>query len=146
MIGYFDPDSLIMGETDGVITFINAANGGDVKEVRITTPKQAKQVIAALKDQMEYGIAGLEGRFRKVQGTYSRIPGNNQEGIIVDPSDKKETPIRIGFDIKPHELPHRGICVAIGEMVDGALIVDRMTVAPIAPMPSPQQSISTPDG
>jgi hypothetical protein len=144
MIGYFDPESLKIGETEGVITFVNAADGGDVQEIRIENRKDAKRIIAALKDQMEHGIAGLNGRFRKVQGTFARLPDSHQEGIITDANGRKETPVRIGFELKPGELPGRGICIAIGEMVEGALMVERMTVAPIAPMPVPQQGMQTP--
>lgn len=146
MIGYFDPDSLKLGETDGVITFISASNGSETHEVRIENRKDTKRIVAALKDQMDHGMAGLNGRFKKVQGTFASIPQNPKEGIITDPKSRKETPVRIGFDVKPEALPKRGLCVAIGEMVDGALMVERMTIAPIAPMPAPQQGMQTPAG
>jgi hypothetical protein len=42
-------------------------------------------------------------------------------------------------------VPARGVCIAIGEMVDGALMVDRLTLAPIAPMPMPNPGMQTPD-
>jgi hypothetical protein len=51
----------------------------------------------------------------------------------------------MGFDIAPGDLPSRGLCIAIGEMVDGALMVQRMTLAPIAPTPIPNPHPQTPD-
>lgn len=138
MLGYFDPDSLKIGKTSGTITFICAADGGKVQEIAINSRKDAARIIAALKDQMDHGIAGLNGRFQKVQGTFARLPDSEQEGIITDPNNFKETPVRIGFEMKSGDLPSRGICIAIGEMVEGALMVERMTIAPLAPTPAPQ--------
>lgn len=137
MIGYFDPDSLKVGDADGVISFINASDAGDIKEVRITSPKDAKRVMAALTDQIKHGLAGLDGRFIKVQGTFNRLPESIKDGIIVNAKTGKETPVRLDFEVKPGELPARGLCIAIGEMIDGALMVHRMTMAPIAPTPAP---------
>ena len=145
MIGYYDPDSLKVGETEGVISFINASDANDVKEDQINTQKVAKTVVAALKDQMNHGLAGLNGRFRKVQGTFTRVPGSMSEGIIVDAKGGKEVPVRMGFGVKPGDVPARGVCIAIGEMGDGALMVDRLTLAPIAPMPVPNPGIQTPN-
>lgn len=146
MLGYFDPESLQVGESEGVISFINAADAADIKRVEINTTKDAKRIIAALNDQMKHGVAGLEGRFKKVQGTFNKLPGSARDGIIVDAKTGKETPVRMSFDIGENDLPSRGLCIAIGEMVDGALLVQRMTLAPIAPTPVPNHQIQTPDG
>lgn len=143
MIGYYDPDTLKVGESEGVISFVNAADAKDVTEVRITTVKQAKSVVAALKDQITHGLAGSEGSFRKVRGTFVRLPDSHNEGVITD--GKAKVPARMGFEVKQGDLPLRGLCIAMGEMVDGALMVSRMTLAPIGPIPSPNQAIQTPD-
>ncbi|MFX4300064.1 hypothetical protein [Pseudosulfitobacter pseudonitzschiae] len=143
MIGYFDPDSLKVGDADGVISFINASDAEDIKEVRIASTNDAKRVISALKDQIKNGLAGLDGRFEKVQGTFNRLPGSTRDGIIVNPGTGKETPVRMDFDVKSGDLPARGLCVAIGEMIDGALMIHRMTMAPIAPTPVPNPLVGT---
>jgi hypothetical protein len=144
MIGYFDPDTLKVEENRGSISFVNAADGDDVQEVEIASTNDAKTILAALNDQMTFGIAGRHGSFRKVQGTFTRNPGSKNEGIILDPDTGNEIPVRMAFDVKPNDLPGRGICIAVGEMIEGALMVERITVAPIAPMPVPQQGIQTP--
>jgi hypothetical protein len=143
MIGYFDPDSLQVEDSKGVISFVSAADAADVTEIEITTSRDARNIIAALKDQIEHGIAGSEGRFRKVQGVFTRVRESQNEGIIVE--GDKEIPARMSFDVKPGDLPLRGICIAMGEMVEGALMVSRMTLAPIAPIPMPNQGLQTPD-
>ena len=140
MIGYFDPDSLQINETNASITFINATDNTDTHEVSITTSKDAKRVIRALKDQTQHGFAGLNGIFKKARGILTMLPGNNEfkDGIITDPDSRKEIPVRMNFNTKTDELPNRSICIAVGEVMEGALMVDRMTIAPIAPIPAPQ--------
>ena len=143
MIGYFDPDSLKVDEAEGVISFVNASDANDIHPVRITSASTARTVAAALRDQLTHGLAGFEGRFRKVQGTFRRTPNRHDEGIITQ--EGTPVPARMGFDVKPGDLPERGICIAVGEMLDGALSVSRMTLEPIAPLPRPATVANTPD-
>ena len=140
MIGYYDPDSLKVEEASGIISFINAADGTDIHEVSITTGKEARRVANALQDQIKHGVTGLNGGFRKIQGIFTRLSDCPTDGIITE-SDMRETPIRATFDTGPDGLPERGICIALGEMVEGALMTDRMKLAPLPPMPSPQHGM-----
>lgn len=135
MLVYFDPSSYTETETSGEITCVNASDANDRHVVPIRTRKQAQAVIDALKDQIKHGVAGKNGRFRKVQGTFFRIE-NTADGIIRSESGK-ETPVRMDFDLSGTSMPDRGVCIAVGEFVDGALMVERMTLAPIAPTPQP---------
>ena len=140
MLGYYDPDSLRLQKTDGVISFINAADVTDIREVQITTGKDARRIIGALKDQIKHDLAGLNGRVRKVQGIFTHLPDSPGDGVIADTDTNQQTPVRMEFDTAPEDIPDRGICIAIGEMVDGALMAWQMIVDPLAPMPAPTSS------
>lgn len=150
MIGFFDPDSLKIGETSASISFVNAADVNDVHEVIINSIEDAQRVQTALQDQLTLGITSLNGSYMKVQGTFTKSPGSHNEGIIVDAGKarrdgNREVPVRMAFDTKEGQLPDRGICIAVGEMVEGALMVFRITLAPISPIPAPVQSPAAPN-
>ena len=137
MLGYYDPDSLRLQKTSGVISFINAADATDIREVSINTCKEARRIASALQDQIKHGVAGFNGRVRKVQGIFTHLPDSPGDGIIADHNTRQQTPIRMEFDADPDDIPDRGICITIGEMVDGALMAWRMKISPLAPIPAP---------
>ena len=136
MLGYYDPESLQVEETEAAITFISAADHQDKTRVHVKTRSELKRVADGLTDQALHGIAGTDGRVRKVQGTFSRVKGSLRDGIITDAMSRKQTPVRLTFRADG-SLPSTGLCIALGEMVDGALMVSKMTVAPMGTVPLP---------
>lgn len=140
MLGYYDPETLKVRENDAEILFRSASDASHTELVHIKTKLDARRVTNGLKDQQQHGLAGLNGRFRKVQGTFALVPGSKNEGIITTPGSGKQTPARLDFALAKENLPKVGICVAVGEFVDGALLVDSIAISAMTPIPMPGQN------
>ena len=143
MIGYFDPSTLVIGENEARINFVNAMDGRDVRECRMHTAEEVRGIIAGLKDQLENGVTGLLGRYRRVEGVFQSVPGHPTEGIVTA-ADKSRIPVQLNFDVNPGDLPEQGVCIAMGEMYKGALVASSISIVPMAqeadPEPVPKEN------
>lgn len=140
MIGYFDPTSLKMSGNHASIDFVNAMNGNDVRNCRMTTAEEVKSIIAGLRDQIENGFAGLLGRFARMEGVFQAIPGHPDEGIVTI-ADNSRVPVKVNFPVGDDDLPEQGFCIVTGEMLKGALHADSISIGPISPAAEPRPEI-----
>ncbi|MXX91329.1 MAG: hypothetical protein F4213_06515 [Boseongicola sp. SB0677_bin_26] len=132
MIGYYDPTSLKISGNHASIDFVNAMNGNDVRNCRMTTVEEVKSIIAGLRDQVENGLTGLLGKFARVEGVFQAIPDHPDEGIVTI-ADNSRIPVKVNFPVGKDNLPAQGFCIVTGEMHKGALHADSISVGPITP-------------
>jgi len=140
-IGYYDPDTLTLGDKVASIDFINATDIADRRRVEVRNRQDADVLLHNLRHQRDYKISALGGRAMMCRGPIHMSPGVPDEGVMmVDGDEARLLPVKLGFPLGDFRVPERALIGAIGHMSGGALIAERAAIAPLSLMP--QQSTS----
>jgi hypothetical protein len=134
MFGYYDPETLNIGDRSAEIDFINVEDAGDVRTVSIQSAEEALRVHRALSSQKEMRISTLEGEMSEVGGILKMNPTHPDEGIMTTTGSPSRTlPIKLAFHLEKGDIPERAFAIVHGREMDGALLVCKMAMRPVSP-------------
>jgi hypothetical protein len=136
-IGYYDPETLTLGDRVASIDFISAKDQTDRRRVEVRSRKEADTLLHNLRHQRDHQISALGGRAMICRGPIQMSPGVPDEGVMMVDGDKTRLlPVKIGFDLDGFRIPDRALMGAVGHISEGALIAERAAIAPLTPIPS----------
>jgi hypothetical protein len=136
-IGYYDPETLTLGDRVASIDFISAKDQTDRRRVEVRSRKEADVLLHNLRHQRDHQISALGGRAMICRGPIQMSPGVPDEGVMMVDGDKTRLlPVKIGFDLDGFRIPDRALMGAVGHISEGALIAERAAIAPLTPIPS----------
>jgi hypothetical protein len=136
-IGYYDPETLTLGDRVATIDFINAQDETDRRTVEVRNRKDADVLLHNLRHQHEHKISALGGRAMICRGPIQMSPGVPDEGVMMVDGDRTRLlPVKLGFDLDGFRVPDRALIGAVGYVSEGALIAERAAIAPLTPIPT----------
>lgn len=136
-IGYYDPDTLTLGERVASIDFISAQDGRDRTRVEVRNREEADVLLHNLRHQQQHQISALGGRAMICRGPIQMSPGIPDEGVMMVDGDRTRLlPVKLAFDLDGFRVPDRALLGAVGHLSGGALIAERAAIAPLSPAPS----------
>lgn len=136
-IGYYDPETLTLGEKAASIDFISAQDVTDRRRVEVRTRQEADVLLHNLRHQKEHQISALGGRAMICRGPIQMSPGVPDEGVLMVDGDKTRLlPVKLAFDLDGFRVPDRALIGAVGYLSEGALVAERAAIAPLSPVPS----------
>ena len=137
-IGYYDPDTLTLGERVASIDFISAQDARDRRRVEVRSREEADVLLHNLRHQQEHQISALGGRAVICRGPIQMSPGIPDEGVMMVDGDRTRLlPVKIAFPLDGFRVPDRALMGAVGHMSGGALIAERAAIAPLSPVAAP---------
>lgn len=137
-IGYYDPQTLTLGDRVATIDFISAQDETDRRRVEVRTRKEADVLLHNLRHQRDHQISALGGRAMICRGPIQMSPGVPDEGVMMVDGDRTRLlPVKIGFELDGFRIPDRALMGAVGHISEGALIAERAAIAPLTPIPHP---------
>lgn len=140
-IGYYDPETLTIGERVASIEFINATNSADRRRVEVRTRQDADVLLHNLRHQRDNKISALGGKAMMCRGPIQMSPGVADEGVMmIDGDEAKLLPVKIDAPLGGVRIPGRALIGAIGYLSGGALIAERAAIAPLSPMAQPSNA------
>lgn len=141
-IGYYDPETLTLGDRVASIEFISATDITDRTRVEVRNRQEADTLLHNLRHQREHKISAIGGRAMMCRGPIRMSPGLNDEGVMmIDGDEARLLPVKFAFDLGGRKIPNRALIGAIGHLVGGALIAERAAIASLSPVPA---QVSTP--
>lgn len=136
-IGYYDPESLTIGDRIATIDFINARDETDRYQVAVRNRQEADTLLHNLRHQKDHQISAFGGRAMICRGPIQMSPGIPDEGVMMVDGDRTRLlPVKIGFDLDGFRIPDRALMGAVGYISEGALVAERAAIAPLVPVPS----------
>ena len=136
-IGYYDPETLTLGDRVATIEFISAQDETDRRTVEVRNREEADTLLHNLRHQKEHQISAFGGRALICRGPIQMSPGVPAEGVMMMDGDKTRLlPVKIGFDLDGYRIPDRALMGAVGYVSEGALIAERAAIAPLSPVPA----------
>jgi hypothetical protein len=136
-IGYYDPETLTLGDRVASIEFISANNASDRRRVEVRNRQEADVLLFNLRHQRDHMISALGGRAVICRGPIQMSPGVPDEGVMMVDGDKTRLlPVKLAFDMEDFRVPDRALMGAVGYMTGGALIAERAAIAPLSPIPT----------
>lgn len=136
-IGYYDPETLTLGDRVATIEFISAQDETDRRTVEVRNREEADTLLHNLRHQKEHQISAFGGRALICRGPIQMSPGVPDEGVMMMDGDKTRLlPVKIGFELDGYRIPDRALMGAVGYLSEGALIAERAAIAPLSPVPA----------
>ena len=136
-IGYYDPETLTLGDRFASIDFISARDASDRRRVEVRSRQEADVLLHNLRHQQEHQISALGGRAMICRGPIQMSPGVPDEGVMMVDGDRTRLlPVKLAFDLDGFQVPDRALMGAVGHMSGGALIAERAAIAPLSPSPA----------
>lgn len=136
-IGYYDPETLNLGDKVASIEFIDARNETDRRRVEVRNRQEADVLLHNLRHQKEHKISALGGRAMICRGPVQMSPGIPDEGVMMVDGDRTRLlPVKLAFDLDGFRIPDRALMGAVGHLSEGALVAERAAIAPLSPIPS----------
>jgi len=140
-IGYYDPETLTLGDRVASIEFISATDGADRRRVEVRNRQEADVLLHNLRHQRDYKISAFGGRAMMCRGPIQMSPGVADEGVMmVDGDEARLLPVKLALPLGDVRIPERALIGAIGFLSGGALIAERAAIAPLSPMAQPSSA------
>jgi len=136
-IGYYDPETLTLGDRLASIDFISANDAADRRRVEVRSRQEADVLLHNLRHQRDHHISAIGGRAMICRGPIQMSPGVPDEGVMmVDGDMSRLLPVKLAFDLEDFRVPDRPLMGAVGYMSGGALIAERAAIAPLSAIPT----------
>ncbi len=136
-IGYYDPETLTLGDRVASIDFISANDASERRRVEVRNRQEADILLHNLRHQREHQISATGGRAMICRGPIQMSPGVPDEGVMmVDGDMTRLLPVKLAFELDGFRVPDRALMGAVGHLSGGALIAERAAIAPLSAIPT----------